>query len=409
MTPFASPGFRSLWSSMLASSAAQGMERTATAWLALQIGSGAFEIGLIFAVRMLPSLLLGLIAGTIADRADRSRQLLVVAGVAVLLMAAFGWIGNAGKIQLWQLIAFSFAAGCLTVFDVPARQALVLDIVPRSMAARALALNALAARFASAVGAILAGLLIARIGVANSYYVIAVTYGVMGALVVTINVAKQRETSSAPPPFRRALGEAVRLILDQPGIRTLFIAGLVCEVFAFSFLSAVPLFAQDVLAVGAEGLGTLNAAVSIGGALAVIILSVIPSETPRQPLLGATFLLYGIAIVTFAATRNLFLAAALLLVIGFCAAAFDVLQQTLIQLSVPDAQRGRAVGVWILGIGSAPIGHLEMGATAGALGVPLALLLNGTLTIISAIVLWLFAPTYRWQPRLAPAPKRDNS
>src|SRR5690606_2640736 len=128
-------------------------------------------------------------------------------------------------------------------------------------------------------------------------------------------------------------------IVDLPGIRVLFIAGLVCEIFAFSYLSALPLFADNVLDAGAEGLGFLNAAVSIGGAVAVILLSVLPSEMPRQPVLGMIFLLYGIAIVIFAMTRNLFLSAAILVAIGFCAAAFDVLQQTLIQLAVPDEQR----------------------------------------------------------------------
>jgi MFS family permease len=373
------------------------MERTATAWLALEAGSGAFDIGLIFAARMLPSLLLGLVAGTIADRSDRPRQLLAVAGTTLFLMAAFGWLAGSGELQLWQIIAFSFAAGCLNVFDIPARQALVLDTVPRAAAPRALALNALAGRFSAALGAFAAGALISRLGVANCYYVIAVTYGVMGALVATINVAQHRNTIVTPPPFKRAFGEAARLIIDLPGVRTLFIAGLVCEICAFSFASALPLFSQDVLAVGATGLGTLNAAVSIGGALAVILLSLIPGEMPRQPLLGMIFLIYGIAIVLLAATRTLYLAATVLLLIGFCAAAFDVLQQTLIQLAVPDEQRGRAVGVWILGIGSAPIGHLEMGAVAGALGVASALLINGALTVTSALILLARSPLYRWK------------
>ncbi len=110
------------------------MERTVTAWLALQTGGGAFAIGLIFAARMLPSLLFGLAAGTIADRADRPRQLLAVAGWALLLMAGFGWLIRAGDVRVWQVVVFAFVAGCVHVFDTPARQALVLDTVPRETA-----------------------------------------------------------------------------------------------------------------------------------------------------------------------------------------------------------------------------------------------------------------------------------
>ncbi len=96
---------------------------------------------------MLPSLLFGLAAGTIADRADRPRQLLAVAGAALLLMAGFSWLVGAGDVRVWQVVVFAFVAGCVHVFDTPARQALVVDTVPREAAARALALTALAARF----------------------------------------------------------------------------------------------------------------------------------------------------------------------------------------------------------------------------------------------------------------------
>jgi predicted MFS family arabinose efflux permease len=373
------------------------MERTATAWLALEAGSGGLAIGAIFAARMLPSLMLGLVAGTVADRSDRPRQLLAVAAATVFLTAAFGWFAGAGQVQSWQVAAFSFVAGCLHVFDTPARQALVLDTVPRVTAARGLALNALAARIAAAIGALAAGFVIARLGVSNAYFVIAVVCAITGVLVATMQVAQHRTLVASRPPFKRALIEAARLIVDLRSVRTLFMVGIVCEVFAFSFNSALPLFSKDILAGGATGLGTLNAATSIGGAIAVITLSLIPNELPRRPLLGATFVLYGMAIVALAATRTLFLAATILLLIGFCAAAFDVLQQTLIQLSVPDEQRGRAVGVWILGLGSAPIGHLEMGAAIGAFGAPTALVINGGLTILSALVLLARVPAYGWR------------
>lgn len=404
MTPFRSTAFRRLWYSSLASSGAQGMERTATAWLVLETGGGAFAIGLTFAARMLPSLLFGLAAGTIADRADRRRQLLAVAGVTLSLMAPFGWLIGAGGIRVWQVVAFAFAAGCLHVFDTPARQALVLDTVPREAAPRALALNAVAGRFSIALGALGAGVLIPLVGVARCYLVIAVAYGLVAVLVAALRVPRESRVGVAPPPFSRALREAARLVVDVPAVRTLIVAGLACEVFAFSHLSALPLFAQDVLAAGAEGLGTLNAAVGVGGAIAVVLLSLLPGRVRRQPLLGAIFLVYGLSILVLAATRDLAVAAAVLVVTGFCAGAFDLLQQTLIQLAVPDEQRGRAVGVWVLGLGLAPVGHLEMGILIATLGAPSALLLNGALAVAAAATLLARAPGYRWRLRVRPAP-----
>jgi MFS family permease len=389
--------FRRLWFSSVSSAVAQGMERTATAWLALEAGGGAFDIGLIFAARMLPSLLLGLAAGTIADRADRPRQLFAVSGAAALLMLAVSWLIGVGEMQIWQVVVFSFAAGCIQVFDTPARQALVLDTAPKDAALRALALIALAGRFAGALGALAAGLFIPLGGVARCYLLIAAAYGITAALVALLRVPQEHRTQAAPLPFRRALRDAARLVIDTPAVRTLVLAGLVCEVFAFSHMSALPLFVQDVLAAGPTSLGTLNAALSVGGAVAVALLSLLPEQVRRQPLLSAIFLLYGLSILALAATRDLAIATAVLVVMGLCAAAFDLLQQTLLQIAVPSEQRGRAVGLWLYSIGSAPVGHLEMGMLIAALGVPVALLINGALTLAAAVTLLARAPVYRWR------------
>jgi predicted MFS family arabinose efflux permease len=392
MTPLRSPAFRLLWCSTLASAGAQGMERTLTAWLSLLAGG------------MLPSLLLGLAAGTIADRTDRPRQLLAVAGGSLALMAALSWLVGAGAIRVWQVVAISFASGCLHVFDTPARQALVLDTVPRPSAANAMALNALAGRLAMALGAFAGGALIPAVGVGRSYLAVAALYALTAVAVVGLRVPRASRAGIARPPFRRALRDAARLIVDIPAVRTLMIAGIACEVFAFSHGSALPVFAQDVLAAGAGGLGTLNAAVSVGGTIAVLLLSFLPGRLPREPLLGGVFVVYGLSLIALASAREVATAAAILVVTGICAGGFDVLQQTLIQMAVPEEQRGRAVGVWVLGLGSAPAGHLEMGALVATLGAPGALLINGSLTVVAAATLLARAPTYRPALRRRPSP-----
>jgi MFS family permease len=378
------------------------MERTTTAWLALQAGGGAFAVGLVFAARSLPSLLFGLAAGTIADRADRRKQLLTVAGAAFCLMAAIGWLVGAGAIRIWQVIAISFAAGCLQVSDTPARQALVLDTTSRAVAPNAMALNALAARLSSALGALSAGALIPVIGVAHCYFVIAAAYGCSAVLVAVLRAPHGSRVPVAHPPFGRALRDAARLIVGVPAVRTLTISGIACEVFAFSYGSALPVVARDVLRAGPEGLGTLNAAVSIGGTVALVLLSMLAGRVRREPLIGVIFVAYGASLMVLAMVRDLRIAAIVLVVTGLCAGAFDVLQQTLIQMAVPEEQRGRAIGIWVLGVGSAPVGNIEMGALIAALGAPGALLINGGLAVASAATLLVRSPDYRWRLRTRP-------
>lgn len=397
LTPFHAPAFRRLWISTVFATGALGIERTLTAWLALQLGADAFLIGLIFAARMLPSLLFGLAAGTLADQFDRSRQLAVVAGASALLMAGFGGLIALTSGSVALVVVFSFFAGGMMVFDTPARQALVLDTAPPETAQRALALNALAGRLTGALGALVGGALIAAVGTAAGYLVVAGLYLIVGLLAFTLRVPQAQHRSAERPPFRQALRGSLRMIAELPAVRLLIIVGLICEIFAFSHLTAVPLFAQEVLAVGPTGLGALNAALAIGGAIAVALLALLPERIPRQPLLGAVFVLYGTAIIGFGLSSSLAVTAIFLVITGFCAGAFDVLQQTLMQLAVPPEQRGRAVGLWVLSIGSAPIGHLEMGALAAALGVAVALLINGGLTLLTAVLLLVIAPEYRWR------------
>lgn len=380
------------------------MERTTTAWLVLQLGGGALAVGLAFAARSLPSLLFGLAAGTAADRMDRRQQLLAVASAGLALMAFAGWLTGTGKIQIWQVIAIAFVAGCVRMSDGPARQALVLDTTSRSDASTAMTLNALASRGFGAVGAISAGVLIPRIGVGHAYYVIAVAYGVELVPLLALRVPPIARATVAHPPFRHALRDALSLIVKVPAVRILSISGIVCEILAFSHGSALPVLAHDVLNAGPEGLGTLNAALSIGGTLSLLLLLAF-RRIPRQPLLGAVFVAYGVSLVVLSTTRSLALAAAVLVVTGICAAAFDVLQQTLLQLAVPDEQRGRAAGIWVVGVGSAPVGYLEMGALISAVGAPGALFINGGLTIMSAAMLLARAPAYRLNLR----PRTDSS
>ncbi len=268
-----------------------------------------------------------------------------------------------------------------------------------------MALNALAARASGALGALGRGRLIVRLGVAHCYWVIAAMYGIGVMLLAALRVPQSSRATVIHPPFAHALRDAARLITGVPAVRTLTISGIACEVLAFSYGSALPIFSRDILRTGPEGLGTLNAATAIGGAVALVLLSTLGRRVRREPLLGVIFAAYGASLIAVAATRDLRAAAAVLVLTGICAGAFDVLQQTLIQLAVPEEQRGRAAGIWVLGVGSAPVGNLEMGALIATLGAPAALLINGALTVAAAVTLMTRSPGYRWKPRIQPEPE----
>lgn len=400
MSALRSRAFRWLLASSVAVSLGAGMQLTAIAWLALGSRGGAFTVGLVLAARMLPNLLFGLPAGTLADQANRQRLLSTVRLASLLPALGLAWLASTSTDAefVLPLVLLSFATGSATVFDTPARQAMVMDTTPRDVAANAMALNATISRLCTALGALLAGIFIPTLGVpscflgATTVYLVAVALGMgIGPTLRHIEQPRHARTS-----FGKALSDAARLIFQVPEVRTLTAAAVACEIFAFSYQTAVPVFARDVLGAGAEGLGTLNAATSFGGAAAVVVLSLVPGRVPRQPVLGLVFLVYGASMILVAPTNSLAFATAALLITGACAASFDVLQQTLMQLAVPEDQRGRAVGLWVLGIGSAPVGNLEMGSLVAVVGAPAALAVNGALVLAAAALLIVAAPLYRF-------------
>jgi MFS family permease len=403
--PLGLTAFRRLWYASGVAWGGQMMDRTALAWLAIEAGAGPLAVGLVFVARGLPALFFGLAAGTLADRVDRRKLLLLVAATLGVWMVFIGWLAGTGSMQVWQVILAAFVSGCIQVCDTPARQALVIDTTSRSAAANALALNGLASRGCGAIGAFGAGALIPFIGIGHCYYVIAFVYIIGGLLVLAMGTQQSAHVTVAHAPFTQALRGAVRLMVDIPAVRMLMFSGVAAEIFAFSYNSALPVFTKDVLFSGPGALGVLNGAGSVGSTIALMLMLIIGDRLRREPLLATIFFGYAVSLIVLALTRNLYLAAAVLVVTGICSGAFDLLQQTLIQLAVPDEQRGRAVGIWVLGLGSAPAGSLEVGALMGALGAPIALAINGVISIICAAALVVRAPHYRWRAREAAAPE----
>ena len=172
------------------------------------------------------------------------------------------------------------------------------------------------------------------------------------------------------------------------------------EIFGFSYQTLMPIFARDILGVGAVGLGVLSGARSIGAILSTLVLAALAYYREKMRLLVCAFGLYGLFLVCFAACTLYPLSLALSVGIGAVASASDILQQTLLQLNVPNEDRGRVMGYWVVSLGFGPIGHLELGALAVATAsAPFAMGVNGS--VMLAVFLAL-AIASRKLPRKGP-------
>ena len=157
---------------------------------------------------------------------------------------------------------------------------------------------------------------------------------------------------------------------------------MIAEVLAFSHMSVLPIFADDILNVGSGGFGILSAARAFGSILGVLLLAIAGTRMANGKTLFTSIILYSIALILFSFSEAFPLSLFILLIVGIAASIFDALQQVLLQLNVGDTQRGRAMGIWVLGVGVGPLGHLEVGILAEFWGATSALLINGTLLLV---------------------------
>lgn len=407
LAPFQSSSFRLLWCSRLVSAAGFWMDQVTTGWLALEVGGGPAAVGTVLALRLLPFLLLGLVAGASADRFPRRTVLLGVGASAALVALILALLTGLGTVALWQVALLALLIGSTQVFDMPARTALAVDLVGRETLARAVALNAVAFYLFGAIGAYAAGQVIPRYGVSGAYLLIAASHLTGLVLVAAMRgLPRVVQTVQVSISLARTLADGWRLTRQNPGVRMVVIASVCIELFGYSYQSAVPPLARDVLRVGPEGLGALSAAASVGATLSTILLTLLPASVRRQPLLSGVILTWGVAQIGLGVAPGFMVALAAMMLAGACSAAVDALQQTLVQLAVPEEQRGRAMGVWVCSIGTNAFGYYQVGQVGSAFGPAAALLFNGVMAMLSSGFVQAVAPSYRWRgrPALAPLP-----
>jgi len=372
------------------------MMMVAMGWLVLEMTDSPFSLGMVWAARSLPHLIWGMLAGAVADKIDRRR--LLIWSFIVLMIATFsiGFLISKGWVQLWHILLFTFLMGSIMTFDMTARQTFVVDIVGREDAMSAISMNVVAMRLMGVVGGA-AGLVIVAFGTEWCFYIMVLGYllGIIALLcirgVVRIIGPEQQERQS----IWGNLVEGLKIIGRNQIVLTLMVMAMVCEILGFSYRVVLPIFARDILNIGAVGLGLFTTLQSVGGLIATLALASLGNYKHKGWLILGIFLSFGVFLVLFAQSPWYLVSLVFVGVVGAMAAGFDAMQHIMLQLNVAEEQRGRAMGIWQLSIGFGPIGHLMVGAIAGLLGAPLALSINGIAIMVTFFILLMFVPRLR--------------
>ena len=386
--------FKLFWVSTLCYSLGTGMEHVAVGWLVFDITGSAFMVGVAAAARMAPLFFLGILSGALADWLERRLFLFFSAlgGVAVAaVMAAVLLTGDPG---VWVVIALVATGGCVFAFTLTTRQAYTYDIVGPEHALNGLSLNQMSMQAGGIAGAMISGALIEAVGPGWQYLGVGASY--LGSAAVLLIIGRSARTAQPQrEPVLQNLAGYIRFLRQNRTLLVLMCLASITEVFGFTHMTLLPVFAKEVLGVGPVGLGYLTAVRQAGGLLGLALLANLKDYRRKGLLMFLIAGAFGVGLMAFSVSSALVYFIVVLAAVNACAMSVDTLYKTLMQTNVPDEQRGRAMGSWVLSIGVGPVGHLGVGGLATALGAQGALLVNGAVLAGVSVAAFIGLPRIR--------------
>ena len=356
-------------------------------------------LGLVGLVRVVPIIVFSLFSGVVADAWDRRKLMLFTQTGSAIVALALAWLTFRGLSAVWPIYALAALSSAVGAFDLPARQALLPTLVPREHLPNAISLNTTMMQTASVAGPALGGLMIASTGLGWAYVANAISFGCVILALVAMRNLPAREKSQAgqrDDVSLHAALEGLRFVFRAPLIRST----MLLDFFATFFSSAtalLPIYAQDILHVGAAGYGWLYAAPAAGALVTSAVLVPLAEHIERR---GVTLLWavagYGLATVVFGLSRSFWMTFGCLTLIGATDTVSMVIRNIIRQLETPDRLRGRMAGVnMVFFIGGPQLGEFEAGAVANWLGATVSVVTGGVGCLIATAWITLTTPALR--------------
>jgi MFS family permease len=378
--------FRLFYAGQLLSLVGTWMQSTAQGWLVLNLTNDELKLGVVTAVSSLPTLLFSLYAGALADRSDKRRIITWANAVALVLAIALGVLTSTGWVTYGAVLAIAFVLGTANAFEVPTRQSFFVELVGKDDLPNAIALNSAQFNATRIVGPAIAGWMIGLAGTAACFYANAVSY----VFVIASLLWMRRPAFRAPERTAGTLEnirEGIDYIRSVRMVKTIVWLIAAMSVLGFPYVMLMPVFARDVLHVGARGLGALLAATGAGALAGGMALAAFGDRYRRGRVMLGGSIGFCAALFAFAGSRSFPLSLALLAVVGFTMILNNANANALLQSVVPNRLRGRVMSVYIfMFVGTAPLGSLLSGAVSKAVGAPASVQTGAV--VLAAILLF---------------------
>lgn len=380
--------FRIFWIGQAVSLTGTWVQIVAQGWLALDLSNDAFIVGVVSAAGSFPVLVFSLYGGVIADRYDKRKLVMIGQGLLALEAALLWWFVVSDTITIPWLIALATFAGIVSAFEIPARQALLIELVVREDLMDAIALNTSAFNLARILGPSVAAAVIASAGLAWCFGLNALSFSAVLAGLFLLRLPPYVRPLDRPSPIA-GLREGLRYMFAKTEIVVVMRMVSVFSIFGVPYLTLMPVFAREALGLSASGYGLLMSATGIGALSGALFLAAVGGRVRRGRMFAMASLAFPLMILALSATAQPAVAAFVVLFAGLFMILQTALANGILQAIVPDELRGRVMAAYVVVyVGFAPIGSFVGGALARAIGIEWTLAAGGAVMLLFA--LWTF-------------------
>lgn len=361
------PQFRFLLAGTALSQVAGWMEEVSRGWLVLQLTHSPFQLGLFGFIRGFSQLVVSPAAGVLADRLDRRRLAAATQLVPGLVALAIAALVSTERIAVWHLYVTACLGGAAMAVNMPARQVLVYDVVGGEYLTNAIGLNSVTSNLARVVSPSVGGLIIGVAGIGASFYTQTLFFAL--ATGATLLLRPQAQAEPVRTPLLRGIREGVAYVRRDPLVLRLVLLNLIPNVLIYPYVGMMPVFAEEVLGVGSAGYGVLLTGVGFGSIPGGLVVASMTASRRKGQAMALAAQLYMAMVAAFALSDWFPLSFGILVVAGLGWSMMVSLNQTLLQLHLEDAYRGRVLALYTMAGGLTPFGSLAMGSAADAFGV----------------------------------------
>jgi len=379
--------FRIYWLGMLVSLVGSWIQITAQSWLIFNLTRSAFLLGVVGFLSSIPVFFLSLFGGLLADRKNKKNILIWTQAAFMVLAFVLAVLTQLKLITPGQIMLIAFLNGIVMAFDAPSRQAVVAELVDSRHLMNAIALNSAAFNSARMIGPALAGVLVAIVGMSGCFYVNGISFLAVIAALLVINLTAVPGKLPSGRPFKD-LHEAVVFIKNNRALFLLIIQVCVVSLFGISYVVLMPIFADNILHVGVKGLGFLTGASGAGALIGALILARLGDFKYKGRLLVLSSIAFSFSLIVFGMSKVYLLSLAVLVFTGGFSVLALALSNTLLQIKVPHALRGRLMSFFLLTFaGVMPFGNLIAGSVAQAWGAAFVVTASGVVCAAIFIII----------------------